>query len=126
MWYNIKYSVYRYTLNVNIDVFNTPPIKKKVDTIVDNTNYKLIFDELLEKLGQSMFCGDIWCGIDCLNHIHKNGLFVQVELKELLDGEYSENTFVVYAYKVEDFKEDGYDVVDYSETVYMFEFEIDA
>lgn len=60
-------------------------------------------------------CGDTWFEINHPSYEH--GLFVQVESKELDDGEYSDDIFCLYAYKNIGLDADGKMETDYSDSV---------
>ncbi|OGS70732.1 MAG: hypothetical protein A3F91_09470 [Flavobacteria bacterium RIFCSPLOWO2_12_FULL_35_11] len=80
-----------------------------------------VLSKLLDTAGVELFCGDTWVSIE--SDSYKDGLFIQVESKELDNGEFSDDTYTFTAYKnflnSEDVPE-----TDYSEAVYIFDLKL--
>lgn len=80
---------------------------------------KILENMLKVESKENILCGDIWLTVEALDY--KNGLFTQVESKELEDGKYSNDIFSVFCYenKIDD---NGKIITDYSNTVIQFDF----
>lgn len=81
-----------------------------------------ILSKLLDSARDELFCGDIWVNVE--SDSYKDGLFVQVESKELENGEFSDDTYTFTAYRNFLNSECALET-DYSEAVYVFDLKLD-
>jgi hypothetical protein len=93
--------------------------QEELDELIKTRKKEVIGALLKIEPPKELCCGDIWVNIDYLPK-YQEGVFVQVEAKELDNGEFSDDIFCFYGYK--NIKnEDGTIGSDYSNTVFAFE-----
>lgn len=81
--------------------------------------YNLLKAESLDEIT----CGDTWVNVEGKTE-DDFGYFTQIEVKELENGEYDENTYLFYVYRNTGRDEKEYNITDYRETV-ISPFELD-
>jgi hypothetical protein len=99
--------------------FQPQIIPENYNLIYDFHNEDILKDILKIESKENLLTGDVWVGIE--NKNFKDGLFIQIESKELNNGNYSDDIFSLYAYQ--NFLNSNNELeTDYSKTIFSFEF----
>jgi len=110
------------TNGVGITINKPSYVAGEISLIRDEDKEKIVRKLLEVEPLKEVLSGDIWINSDSnIKGCEEQGVFVQVELVELEDGEYSEDVYCFYGYK-NLLSDDGAHVEsDYNKTLFKFE-----